>query len=377
MKIGILTLPSSFNYGGILQAYALQHTLDKLGYDNIILRRERPKAPAKSSNLSRKVKDLLKIVLGKPIYKVPNEAQRDIIEKKCSEFIGTFMRKTGQVAYNTSDLANICKVNDIDTIIVGSDQVWRPHMTADIKNYFLDFAGEKIKKIAYAASFGVDRWEYNEEDTAICSKLAKEFKLITVREDSGVNLCNLHLGADATHVLDPTMLLEPDDYVSLVERSDVGDSEGDLFCYILNESKNKEAFIDEVARHTKCRPFTVMPKRDPYFNNNVNKNINECIYPSPAAWIKAFMDAKYVITDSFHGTVFSIIFNKPFWVIGNKSRGNARFDSLLRTYKLEHRFIDNIKDVNIDFTSEIDWNSVNAIRKERKEFSIKLLTRAI
>ena len=89
------------------------------------------------------------------------------------------------------------------------------------------------------------------------------------------------------------------------------------------------------------------------------------------------MDAKYVITDSFHGTVFSIIFNKPFWVIGNKSRGNARFDSLLRTYKLEHRFIDNIKDVNIDFTSEIDWNSVNAIRKERKEFSIKLLTKAI
>lgn len=377
MKIGILTLPSSFNYGGILQAYALQHTLDKLGYDSIIIRRERPKTPENSSSLSRKVKDLLKTVLGKPVYKVPNEAQRNIIEKECSEFIGTFMRKTGQVAYNTDELANICKENGIDTVIVGSDQVWRPHMTADIKNYFVDFAGDEIKKIAYAASFGVDKWEYDEEKTAICSELAKKFKLITVREDSGVNLCNQYLGVGATHVLDPTMLLEPEDYISLAERSMVGDSEGDLFCYILNENNNKAIFINQVAKHTGCTPFSVMPKRDPYFNNNVNKNINECIYPSPSSWIKAFMDAKYVITDSFHGTVFSIIFNKPFWVIGNKSRGNARFDSLLRTYKLEHRFIDNIKDTNIDLTSEIDWNSVNAIRKEKKEFSINLLTRAI
>ena len=376
MKIGILTLPSSFNYGGILQAFALQRVLDKLGYDNVILCRERPRQGT-AINIKIRIKDIIKKLLGKPIYKVPNKEQISIIEKECSCFIGTFMRKTKQVAYCTSDLAQLCKNNGIDTIIVGSDQVWRPHMTANIRNYFIDFAGEEINKIAYAASFGVDKWEYNSEDTAKCAELVKEFKLVTVREDSGVRLCNEYLGIDATHVLDPTMLLEPEDYVSLVEISNTNTSNGNLFCYILNNNLNKDKFIDKMAKCTGCKPFSVMPKRDPYFNNNVNKNINECIYPSPAAWIRAFMDAKYVITDSFHGTVFSIMFNKPFWVIGNKSRGNARFESLLKMYKLEHRYIENINNADINLLSPIDWNSVNNIRRERKEFSINILSKAI
>lgn len=375
MKIGILTLPSSFNYGGILQAYALQHTLDKLGYDNVIIRRERPKIT--NENTITRCKNLIKKIIGNDIYTIPDENQKAYIERNCRSFIESNLRKTEQVSYDTNQLSKLCRENSIDTIIVGSDQVWRPHMTANIRNYFLDFCGDEIKKISYAASFGVDNWEFSNDDTAICSKLAKEFKLVTVRENSGVRLCKEFLGVDAKHVLDPTMLLNTDDYVSLVNNSNVPKSEGNLFCYILNENKNKEIFIDRVTKYTKCIPFTVMPKRDPYFNNNANKNINECIYPSPATWIRAFMDAKYVITDSFHGTVFSIIFNKPFWVIGNKSRGNARFDSLLKTFKLEQRFIENIKDVNIDFSLEIDWDSVNEIRKYEREKSLQFLVSAL
>lgn len=85
------------------------------------------------------------------------------------------------------------------------------------------------------------------------------------------------------------------------------------------------------------------------------------------------MDAKLVFTDSFHGCVFSIIFNKPFWVIGNKERGNARFDSLLKLFNLESRRVD-INDIdNIDFTAPIDWNEVNTVKKEWQEKSITFI----
>ena len=121
-----------------------------------------------------------------------------------------------------------------------------------------------------------------------------------------------------------------------------------------------------------------MPERDAYFNYNADKYIEECVYPSPAAWIRAFIDAECVITDSFHGTVFSIIFNKPFWTIGNKSRGNARFDSLLKMFHLEHRYISDIENFKIeDQTLSIDWEQVNQIRQEKRLFSLQLLCDAL
>jgi hypothetical protein len=139
MKIGILTLPSSFNYGGILQALAMQRTLDTLGYDNTIIRRERPIATMDKLSLARKCKNLVKKILGKPIYTIPTEEQKLVVEAECRKFIEANMRKTCQVAYNTEELEKLCRENAFDTIVVGSDQVWRPHMTANIKNYFLDF----------------------------------------------------------------------------------------------------------------------------------------------------------------------------------------------------------------------------------------------
>lgn len=377
MKIGILTLPSSFNYGGILQALAMQRTLDTLGYDNTIIRRERPIGTMDKLSLARKCKNLVKKILGKPIYTIPTEEQKLVVEAECRKFIEANMRKTCQVAYNTEELEKLCRENAFDTIVVGSDQVWRPHMTANIKNYFLDFCEKDIKKIAYAASFGTDRWEFSDEDTAICSNLAKGFKTITVREDSGITLCKEHLKVEATHVLDPTMLLEPSDYIALANKSNVGPSAGNLFCYILNENKGKSGFINAVSEHTGCTPFTVMPKRDPYFDNNAARHAEESIYPSPAVWIRAFMDAEFVVTDSFHGTVFSIIFNKPFLVVGNKSRGNARFDSLLKLFNLQDRYVDNLKEIDLSSLKAIDWDSVNRIRKEKKETSLHILKKAM
>jgi len=106
---------------------------------------------------------------------------------------------------------------------------------------------------------------------------------------------------------------------------------------------------------------------------NKKSNIIEHIIPSPTKWIRAFMDAKMVLTDSFHGCVFSIIFNKPFWIIENKERGNARFDSLLKLFNLENRKIDinNLK--MTDLATPIDWQQVNKTRKEWQERAVTFL----
>ena len=245
---------------------------------------------------------------------------------------------------------------------------------------FLDFVNrDNVKKIAYAASFGTSEWEFDSQLSDVCSRLAKKFDLITVREKSGVSLCQNYLGVAATHVLDPTMLLEKEDYELIVAKENEHQCDGTLFHYILDPSEEKKAMIDRVASTEHLLPFTIMPKcqADNRTRRDVKHHIDDCIFPSVTSWLRGFMDAKMIIVDSFHGAVFSIIFNKPFWVIANKGRGNARFESLLSQFNLLDRFLDEPAASNINWSKPIDWKMVNGIRQEQKMKSLNLLAEAL
>ena len=257
---------------------------------------------------------------------------------------------------------------------MGSDQVWRPLYSPCITNYFLDFLStdDKVKKVAYAASFGVDDWEFTEEETIVCRDLLKSFDGVSVREDSAVDLCAKYLDReDALHVLDPTMLLEKEDYIHLVEKENEPKSEGNLFCYVLDKSEEKDKIINAIAGEINAAPFTRMPKCPKTYENLKNR-LEDCVFPTVTSWLRAFMDADMVVTDSFHGCVFSIIFNKPFWVIGNKGRGMARFNSLLSLYGLQNRLI-NSDCKPIDINAPIDWARINAVKKEWQEKSVDFI----
>ena len=106
---------------------------------------------------------------------------------------------------------------------------------------------------------------------------------------------------------------------------------------------------------------------------NVKKNLDACVYPSVTQWLRAFIDAEFVVCDSFHGAVFSIIFNKPFLIIGNKERGTARFNSLLDMFDLSSRMINDIADVHLIVNSIIDWDKINLIRYKMKSYSLEYL----
>lgn len=378
MKIGILTQPLHNNYGGLLQNYALQQVLKRMGHDVETMDHGAKPASFVHKTLSVLKANLLHVVsptrYRKPGY-APNSEEISIIRQNTESFINKYISRT-RILHTSQEFDNIANSNKYDAYVVGSDQCWRPRYNSSfLSEMFLRFAEKQsnVKRIAYAASFGTDEWEFSPEMTIKCSALAQMFNLITVREASGVNLCRKHLGVDATHVLDPTMLLDKEDYIKLVENENEPKSSGNLFYYILDPSAEKKKLIEGIAAKNGYIPFTVMPKyqAENRTKEDIKKRIENCVFPSVTFWLRAFMDAELVIVDSFHGAVFSIIFNKPFWVIANAKRGNARFDSLLGLFGLENRMI-TLGDI-VEWRKSIDWNRVNEIREQMKEKSLKCL----
>ncbi|MDD4969986.1 MAG: polysaccharide pyruvyl transferase family protein [Paludibacter sp.] len=375
MKIGILTQPLSTNYGGLLQAYALQYVLKNMGHEVLTIDKQAIDLPFRIKLLSV-VKRLSALIM----HNSPNlirvwatAKERNIIAKNTNRFIKDNISTTTKIG-PFKKLSFLKKYN-FDAYIVGSDQVWRLKYSPCILDYFLDFCNnqDKIKRIAYAASFGVENWEFPKKLTEQSASLSKKFDAISVREDSAVELCKNYMGVQAVRVLDPTMLLTKEDYIGLVEKENIPKNRGSLMIYVLDKSNENNETIQQVTQYLNLESFSVMAKNSFY---EVGKNkLEGCIFPSVTEWIRGFMDAEYVITDSFHGTVFSILFNKPFLSIGNIDRGITRFTSLLNLFGLEDRLILSKYDLTEEkIKAPIDFTRVNKIlNKEKKKANIFLL----
>lgn len=379
MKIGVITQPLHNNYGGLLQNYALQQVLDKMGHNVETINWSADQiVPIKSWLLRKKVWMQSLFNRGSNVlHYEPNAKEKTIISKFTKGFVDNYIKICPVLVKRSEDFRKAWLLRSYDALIVGSDQVWRPLYNPFQTAMFFDFVdNEEVKRIAYAASFGTSKWEFSPAMTETCARLVKEFDLVTVREKSGVELCRDNLGVEAQHVLDPTLLLSKVDYERLVETENEPESEGTLFHYILDPSAEKNAFIEQAAKAQGLIPFTIMPKfqAENRTRKDVKRHIMDCVFPSVTSWLRGFMDAKMVIVDSFHGAVFSIIFNKPFWVIENNKRGSARFESLLGLFQLEDRMItvDTIQ-TDSNWCKEIDWGIVNSIWDKEKKKSILLL----
>lgn len=369
MKIGVLTLPLHNNFGGILQAYALQRILDRLGHNAILIDKSRyvSLGPWYKKYPIYIKRGINRYVLGKDII-VKADVEQNRVPKAIAKYTEPFIEKYIKRVY-TKDFSNIGK-SDFDAFIVGSDQIWRPqYFFTKIENAFLGFAKDwDVRRITYAASFGTEEWEYTEEQTNNCAALLKKFNAVSVREASAVRLCNDNFGVKAEHVLDPTMLLGKEDYIKLFKDYNAAQSDGNLFCYILDEGEEKKNIIDYAEKEKGLKPFFVNSKYEA-----PDAPLEERIQQPVEKWLRAFHDAEFVITDSFHACVFSIIFNKPFIVYGNKDRGLARFNSLLSIFELEERIVSTKEEALKALSTPIDWNKVNLIHEHWKEQSISFL----
>ena len=363
MKIAVFSLPLNTNYGGILQAYALQKVLQHLGHSPVLLERKRLVC------IPAGIKNKFVYAIAKHFFK--KESLLQVVSEQVDSFINEYI-----YIRKEPNLERHLDTETYDAYIVGSDQVWRPIWGNRMSDYFLEFANQNssIIKIAYAASFAVDDWEFTPSETEMYKPLAQQFNTISVREKSGIKLCRQYFNVEAVQMLDPTLLLEKSHYELLVKEKNEPKNHGNMFCYILDDSPEKQQLVNIMAKQLSATVYDV--------KKTVNTRLMQLIlnkkrYQVPAVtkWLRAFMDAEYVITDSFHGCVFSIIFNKPFWTIGNAGRGMARFTSLLELFHLEDRIIpENMDSKRFDFAKPIDWVSVNAIKKIWQERSMNFLT---
>ena len=370
MRIAIITLPLRGNYGGILQNYALQTVLKRMGHtvETIVFPREL-KLPMWRKPLAYGKRSIDKFVLHRRKTPVFYEQwyNRTLPALICDmqSFVATHI-----LTRKVNSFSDI-KEGEYDAFVVGSDQIWRPaYSYRPIMNAYLGFAKDwkNIKRVAYAASFGTDRWEYSNLQTRQCAALAALFDGISVREEAAVRLCREHLHCEAVHVLDPTMLLAAEDYVALLKDKKLEAPRGELLTYVLDETPEKARIIEKVANHYQYDTYRANSRFEDW-----TAPLTERKQPPVEQWLKDFQDAKFVITDSFHATVFSILFGKPFIVIGNKERGLSRIYSLLKMLGLEGHMVHSLAE--LDLEQDYDWNvaQVNKVLETRRRESMEFL----
>lgn len=372
MRILILTLPLYVNYGGILQCYALQTVLERMGHDVKVL----DKPLYKRSYYIYWGVAILKRLIKKFIFRkqvvsilyAPYQIERNIVQKNTNRFIKKYIRKYTKQTWNSS------LARHFDAFVVGSDQVWRPAYVTDVEKFFLSFVEDvDVIRMAYAASFGLDNLsEYNESEIQKCASLLKKFDAVSVREDTAVNLCKEYLGVDAVQMLDPTLLLTADDYIKLFENGTTVPPDGNLLVYILDKNKNKESICDRLASERNLIPFWL----DSPDEDNKDLPFERRTKMSVEQWLRSLYDAEFVLTDSFHGCVFSIIFHKPFVVIGNTERGLTRVISLLNLLDLKERLVHSNDDFVLrknTLLSNIDYSVVDAKLLVYRESALNFL----
>lgn len=355
MKIGILTLPQETNYGGILQTFAMQHTLRKMGHDAITIdRHNKREYPSLKIHIAGYLKRLAEHYLrGKNVSTKWNPFESDAEYKEKSRETQKFIERNIKLTRKiySEQLKEIEDEYLFDAYVVGSDQVW---LDGYCPNSFLDFVKRPgVIKIVYAASCGKRSFFNNPSKVKECRELSKQFIGISVREEALVAKSKEYLGVDAQWVLDPTMLLEPSDYLHVTD-SQLG-TEPIVFSYILDPTSEKSEFVNYVAKSLGVKVI--------HGNRTIEDIRLGNPFPSVDDWIHNLNRSCFVVTDSFHGTVFSILFNKPFYSICNPSRGKERFLSLVKKFNLEDRLL---------FSNELSGDKINLEKIDYCEVNEKL-----
>lgn len=351
--VGITGYWWSTNYGSVATYYALYKEVEELGMKTVFL--DRPESRENGEGL-------------------------DVFSR-------TFMNEYAEVA-ESCYWHEVGQYNDLcDTFIIGSDQVWT---ATSIKGYgyffFLDFADDNKNKIAYASSFG-EVFNVDAEMTKKSSEYLKRFSNISVREFQAVDICREQLDVKAEWVMDPVFLLKRKFWDEIAEKAPrktadiLGKDQKYLLTYILNPSEEKRELVNEVAKKLGLPVICILDGRKGTFkeNNKIFSMKNTIKNATEEEWLYFFENAEYIVTDSQHGSAFSIIFNKQFICCSNKKWGQARYESLFGLLGLKDRQKLTWKDADEAkiYNKRIDYNRVNAILEKRVRLSYEWLQKAL
>lgn len=338
-RINLLTIHWGRSFGAVFQAYATCRILENLGHKVTVINLSSPsfeKTKWKWQNIK---------------YAITN-FHFDRFKKKY------FSRLTNK-GISIADI----ELPDADVTIVGSDQVWNRDITKEnALTFFLDFVPQNQKRISFASSFGKSVWQEDESFSKAVKENLQKFTGITVRENSGKEIIESTFGSLATQVLDPTLALG--DFNNLIDKKQ---NISQIYPFILCKKQEEYDLVNEVSSLLGIKVFK---------QNYLNVYLNN----SPKVWLNQIHNSEYIVTDSFHGLGFSILFHKQFFVLCGNPHKFTRIQSCLEFFGLQDRFIKNKEDLHTRWNallSPIDYNSVDAILRREQEVIIKFLKEKI
>lgn len=328
MKINLLTIHYGKSYGAVMQTYATCKLLEQAGHEVRVINLVHPK-----SRCSAKTKRGIILLLKEFQFWAFKHRYFSKLSKKCYSI----------------DAANL---PNADIYVVGSDQVWNRDITGYWGlTFFLDFVDDKHKRIALSSSFGKLAWSENNEYTQDVLSELNKFDRISVREESGLKILKDVFHINGVCLLDPTIAYGKFDNLLLNKHES-----NYLYPFLFNNSQEAQDIVNGIANMHGVKIFK-------------NTRLNQCLFTGPRQWLTRIHNAKYVVTDSFHGLAFSIIFNKNFYVLCADKKKFTRIDSLLKLLGLSDRYIISLEDLKIravDLKSDINYSVVNEIlEKER------------
>lgn len=385
MQIGVLTLwQSKDNYGQMLQCYALQQFLREKGHEPYLISYRFIKEERQYTSLWKMLLKVYAIYplayvfgLGRDKKKLADEEFEKYCHEKKRNFDG-FLKKYINLSKTYNDLDDLQKNPPVaDCYVVGSDQVWAQLLSKPENSaFFLDFGDEKTKRIAYAASFSMSEYPENLR-TKLAENLSR-LNAVSVRETQGIGICN-SVGTKATKVVDPTLLLGTKAFENISAKK--MKSNQYAFVYQLNISSPDEIrWTDARAYCSEKHWDMIATASSGYFEGREILKGAKYVYPSISEWLSLIKHSEIVITTSFHGVVFSILFHKNFVYIplkGAHSGGNARVLNLLSDLKIEEKSVSCGRTFNDAASFEIDYSKCNRLLKEKVAESSSFLLDAI
>jgi hypothetical protein len=325
MKVGILTFHRAINYGAVLQAYALQTALKKIDIQSEVIdyrcnKIERDYSEYRSGNIFRHAKPFLNL-------------QYYLKNKNFSRFLSQYVTVSSDCYYNHQELCNA--EQKYRAFLAGSDQVWNPFCTGFDTSFLLDFVHEPIKKNSYAASFGLVNLPQDWQSQ--CRKYLNDFHGLSVRERQGQRIIENVLGKTAAVHLDPVFLLKPEEWKEVARPPE---KSGYILVYLMQNSERLLDFAEELSRKTGCSIVMIYSG----LRRPIRAKYVRCA--GPDEFVGYIANAKYVITNSFHGAAFSILFHKNVSVglLEESSKVNSRLENLLDIFDLGNRLINNETD---------------------------------
>jgi coenzyme F420-reducing hydrogenase beta subunit len=344
MDIGLVSWWYIVNYGSMITSYALYKYLSNQGFSVGMLR-----SPDREKYYA--VEETNALPFARKHYRITNFRRRE----------------------------NLYELNRyFDAFILGSDQLWN-YFCEYSHYYMLSFAERTKKKIAYSTSFGHAHTFFPEEIKEEVTVYMRELDYVSVRETDGVALAR-EFGVDAVVTCDPVFLLNRTDYLKLAESAERKTGGGFILAYIMEPTNEKMAALTRLSEKLKLRIVTIVDRQMDYMKKiEQMRDFGILEDAKIEEWLWHFANAKFVLTDSFHGTCFAIINEKPFVSIGNVKRGNARFESLLGNLGLIDRFVYDAAEIieREDLIGGVGYDTVNKILNSERERGQNWLLKAL